>query len=85
MAKTKSVKDFSRRLPELDFAVYKAEEFRNLILFFVPHVLECLEPNAKERQLWLYLCFMIRACVLPDDEFFNVNVKKNYNSLYQVL
>ena len=80
MEKTKSVEEFSRRLRELDFAVYKAEEFRNLILFFVPHVLECLEPSAKERELWLYLCFMIRACVLPDNEFFNVNVQQITNA-----
>lgn len=76
MSLTKVVFEFSRRSRDLDFAVYKAEEFRNLALFFFPHVLECLEPNAKERELWLYLAFMIRACILPDKEFFNVNVSQ---------
>ena len=76
MAETKNVFEFSRRSRDLDFAVYKAEEFRNLILFYVPHVLECIENNAKERAVWLYLCFMMRACTLPDHEYFNVNVNQ---------
>ena len=76
MASTKVVFEFSRRSRDLDFAVYKAEEFRNLILFYVPHVLECIEKNEKERAVWLYLCFMIRSCILPDYEYFNVNVNQ---------
>ena len=74
MSLTKGVFEFSRRSRDLDFAVYKAEEFRNLILFYFPHVLECIESDANERAVWLYLAFMIRACTLPDCEYFNVNV-----------
>ena len=91
MSKTKVFYEFSRRARDLDFAVFKAEEFRNMVLFFFPHVLECLEPNAKERELWLYLAFMIRACVLPDNEYFNVNSTqisnacKSFYKLYQSL
>ena len=91
MSNTKSPGDFSRRCRNLDFSVYKAEEFRNIILFFFPHVLECIEKNAKERDLWLYLAFMIRACVLPDSEYFNVNVNQitlsctKYYKLYEKL
>ena len=76
MAKTKVVFEFSRRSRDLHFSVYKAEEFRNMILFFFPHVLSCLEKNAKERELWLYLAFMIRSCILPDNEFFNLNTNE---------
>ena len=76
MSLTKNPFEFSRRSRDLDFSVYKAEEFRNLVLFFFPHVLECLENDAKERELWLYLAFMIRACILPDVEYFNVNVNQ---------
>ena len=76
MALTKVVFEFSRRSRDLDFAVFKAEEFRNLILFFFPHVLACLEKNDKERAIWLYLAFMLRSCVLPDNEYFNVNVQQ---------
>ena len=74
MALTKVLFEFSRRSRDLDFSVYKAEEFRNLILFFFPHVLSCIEEDAKERELWLYLAFMLRSCTLPDNEYFNVNV-----------
>ena len=74
MSTTKLLSEFSRRSRDLDFAVYKAEEFRNMILFFFPHVLSCIEKPAKERELWLYLAFMIRSCTIPDSEFFNVSV-----------
>ena len=73
MSKTKVVYEFSRRARDLDFSVFKAEEFRNLILFFFPHVLSCIEEAEKERELWLYLAFMMRSCVLPDSEFFNIS------------
>ena len=80
MAATKVVFEFSRRSRDLDFAVYKAEEFRNLILFFFPHVLSCIEDEAKERELWLYLAFMIRSCVIPDSEYFNVSASHIYHA-----
>ena len=87
MAKTKVVFEFSRRARDLDFSVYKAEEFRNLVVFFFPHVLECIEKSAKERECWLYLSFMIRACILPDKEYFNVNnneIKTACNKFYKI-
>ena len=61
--------EFNRRIRELDFAVYKGQEFRNLLLFFFPLVLNCIEEKAKERQMWLYLTFVIKACVIPTEEF----------------
>ena len=64
----------SRRARSLDFSVWKGQEFRNLILFFFPLVINCIERNAKERRLWLLLAFMIRACVLPSEEFHKVNL-----------
>ena len=76
MSQTKVVFEFSRRSRDLDFAVFKAEEFRNLVLFFFPHVLSCIENDAKEKQLWLYLAFIICSCTLPDCEYFNINVNQ---------
>ena len=29
----------------------------------------CIEVNAKERKVWLFLVYMIRSCVLPAKEF----------------
>ena len=37
MSQTKNIFEFSRRSRDLDFSVYKAEEFRNMILFYFPH------------------------------------------------
>ena len=63
-------RECSRRCRNLDFGVMKAAEFRNLILFFYPVVLNCIEDEfPKEKELWLHLVFMIRSCVLPNEEF----------------
>lgn len=69
MKKVKSTREFSRRNRELDFAVMKAQEFRNMLIVYFPNVIHCIEPNAKERKLWLMFAYVIRACILPNDEF----------------
>ena len=62
--------ELSRRIRNLDFAVMKATEFRNLLIFFFPVVLKCIETKfVKERKLWLQLAFVIRACVISNEEF----------------
>ena len=43
MMKKKVTKEFPRRARNLDFAVFKAIEFRNICIFFFPHVLPCIE------------------------------------------
>lgn len=65
----KVVSEFSRRARALDFAVWKAQEYRNLILFMYPLIIDSLEKSAKERKLWLWFAYMIRACILPTQEF----------------
>ena len=68
--------EYGRRCRILDFGVWKAAEFRNLILFIFPIVLECIEHDFKdEKRIWLHLAFMIRACVLSNEEFRIVNVE----------
>ena len=63
------VREFSRRARNLDFSVMKGQEYRNIVLFFFPLVIKCIEPQAKERRLWLLLSYMVRVCVLPNREF----------------
>ena len=65
----KVVREFNRRVRELDFAVYKGQEFRNILLFFFPLVLNCIEEGEKERDMWLYLTYMIKSCVIPTEEY----------------
>ena len=69
MAEVQSFREFSRRARNLDFSVMKGQEFRNIILFFFPIVVSCIEVNAKERRLWLLLAYMIRMCVIPNEEY----------------
>ena len=70
----KVTKEFPRRARKLDFAVYKALEFRNLALFFFPLILECIEEGEKERDLWLYLVFTLRSSVVPSEEYAPLNI-----------
>lgn len=81
-------REFNRRCRNLDFGVLKAQEFRNIILFFFPIVIECIPKECKnERKLWLYLAYIFRACVLPNDEFMYISkpkIKKAGNIFYQL-
>lgn len=65
-------RESNRRIRELDFAVYKGQEYRNLLLFFFPLILNCIEEGEKERDMWLYLSYMIKSCVLSSEEFSQV-------------
>lgn len=76
MKDIKTTREFSRRARELDFAVLKAQEMRNIILFMFPVVVQCIEPEAKERRLWLLLAFMFRSCIVPENEFCHINVSE---------
>lgn len=74
MSSTKVFKEFPRRASDLDFAVFKGQEFRNICIFYFPHVLECIEQGAKERQLWLYLAYVVRSSILPSVEYSEINL-----------
>ena len=91
MLETRLPRESSRRSRKMDFAVMKATEMRNLLIFFFPHVLQCIESNAKERKLWLLLAFSIRACVIPSVEFQPLDLdeidesSKQFYELYEKL
>ena len=69
------VREFGRRCRNMDLGVMKAAEMRNCILFFFPVIIDCIEDEfPNEKRIWLHLAFMIRACVLSNDEFHIVNV-----------
>ena len=63
-------RETSRRCRNLDIGVMKASEYRNIIILFFPIVINCIEETAEdERRVWLHLAFMIRSCVIPNNEF----------------
>ena len=67
-------RECSRRCRSLDYGVMKAAEFRNVLIFFFPIVLNCIPDEfSKEKELWLHLVFMIRGCLVPNEEFPNVD------------
>ena len=66
-------REIPRRCRNLDTSTLKAVEYRNILLFFFPIVVENIpQKYKKERQLWLALVFMIRSCVVPNEEFEHV-------------
>ena len=69
IAKVLFVREFSRRARNLDFAVMKGQEYRNIIILFFPLIVNCIPKKAKERRLWLLLAYMIRMCIIPDNEY----------------
>ena len=89
MKTIKMFKEFSRRARKLDLSVIKAQELRNILLFYFPVVTKCVKENEKEVRAWELLAFMIRACILPENEYENVNVnhikycQKNFYSTYE--
>ena len=91
MRNTKVVHESSRRARKLDLSVMKAQELRNLLIFFFPFVTQSLEGHEKEIKVWEMLAFMVRACILPEEEFQLVNAssikycQKNFYLTYQNL
>ena len=69
MQDVKVFHECSRRYRELDFAVMKAQEFRNVTILFFPLVVQCIEPKEKERKLWLLFAYVIRSSVLSSEEY----------------
>lgn len=68
--KIQVIREFSRRCRNLDFGVLKAQEYRNFILFFFVIIIDCIgDKYPNEQKVWLYLAFMLRACVIPNTEF----------------
>ena len=87
ISKVKAVREFNRRFRYLDFGVLKAQEFRNIILFYFIIVIDCI-PNEfpREKKIWLQLAYIVRACILPNNEFAQISnkvIKDTANSFYK--
>ena len=91
MKAIKMTREFSRRARKLDLSVIKAQELRNILLFFFPIITRCLEGSEKEIQLWELLAFMTKACILPEEEYEVVSQNlikysmKHFYNLYEQL
>ena len=91
IARVKVFREFNRRVRDLDFPVYKGQEFRNISIFFFTIVIDCIEPNHKERHVWLHLSYLIKACVIPTEQFRNISLNvlddscTKFYSLYEQL
>lgn len=84
------VREFGRRCRNLDVSTIKAQEYRNIIIFFFIIVVNCIEStHPKEKMIWLYLAYMTRACIVPNEEFENIantdvkNACEKFYSLFE--
>ena len=85
-------RECSRRCRNLDLGVMKASEYRNLLIIFFPVVLECIEDEFEnDKRIWLHLVYMIRACIIPNEEFREIDKNtiesacQKFYSLYEKL
>ena len=83
-------RECNRRCRSLDFSVFKAQEYRNIVLFMFPIVISTIpETYPEEIKLWYYIVYMVRSCVLPNSEFRTIPDKKieyaceNFYRLYE--
>ena len=90
MKNVKFPKESSRRARKLDLSVMKAQEMRNILIFLFPLVTQCLSIE-KEIKLWEMFAFMVRACILPENEYEIINIAsieyclKKFYILYEQL
>ena len=86
-------REFSRRLRNLDCGVMKAQEYRNLILFYVFLIIKCIPNNfPEEKKVWLQMTYVLRSCTVPNKEFDSISKEsieatsksfyKNFESIY---
>jgi hypothetical protein len=75
--------EFSRKPRELDFPNLKAEEYRNLLIFYFPAILHRLAPipagsgetgpsghgMKNERGFFAKFVYLLRALLLPPNEY----------------
>ena len=86
------VREFSRRLRNMDFGVMKAQEFRNIILFYFILVVDCIQEEfPKEKKMWLQLAYVVRCCVISNKEFKQIpenvikNAAKSFYKIYEAI
>ena len=60
--------EITRRPRAMDYRNYKAAEWRNLLLYYFPVVVNCL-PNGLRRQMWLELAYLCRAYTVDEDTY----------------
>ncbi len=76
---TKALDGFSRRPRDLDVAVYKAEEYKNLLVAYWPTVM--LSCPRETIRIWLLTVFIVRAMSQPDSCYNRLREKYDFEEL----
>jgi hypothetical protein len=64
--------EFSRRGRNFIYKSLKAEEYRNILLFFFPKIYNLL-THGPLKKLWLKMIYSLRANIVPDEDYEKIN------------
>ncbi len=78
LRKHKGLSHFSRRPRDFDAAVYKAEEYRNLVLAYWPAVLSTCPLGTREA--WLRTVYCVRGFSLPNSLYNELREKTDFGT-----
>lgn len=82
------IREFGRRCRNLDLGIIKAQEYRNICIFFFKLVIDCIDDKfPQEKKVWLYLTYIMRACIIPNQEFAEIDrndVKECARNFYKL-
>ena len=81
LRKIKSITDFSRRIRDCDLGIWKAQEYRNMVLCLWPAVVKTCASECKH--VWLLTVFLVRATCLPDDIYQRIKTAVNLKELLE--
>jgi hypothetical protein len=85
LLQTRVPSEFPRRTREYD-PLWKASEYRNLLVAMFPLVIGCLDEDKPKREIWLLLAFLVRACIVSDAEYGELSaefLKMSHRQFYQ--
>ena len=70
--------EFSRRTRFMDHSNYKGAEYRDTGLFYFPAVVNNLHRDSVELRAFSQMCFLLRAVILPIQEFDAAGIDLKY-------
>jgi hypothetical protein len=76
--------EFARRTRDLDVPSWKADEFKVFALYSAVIAIK-YQPRDVDRKLWAYFTFLVRAYLLPDEEYKQIAKQVLHEANHRVL
>ena len=79
MHKVRTPSEITRKpKKELDLPTCKAQDYRNIMVFYFKIIGERLDNGRREKDIFYLLVMMIRLLVLPLEEWKAIDASRNY-------